>query len=119
MRPATTLRHLTPHRPGRWQPGGAPATAADPPLQQNPGSGQPRPRTPPAGPGDGAWPPGSPQGERDGNRGGVVNDLADQGETGRRRVYGSYKLPRLAALKDRWDPEHVVHRNHHIRPHRR
>ena len=45
-----------------------------------------------------------------------VNDLADQGETGRRRVYGSYKLPRLVALKDRWNPEHVVHRNHHIRP---
>jgi RibD C-terminal domain len=62
-------------------------------------------------------PPGSPQGEPDGNRGGVdVNDLADQSETGRRRVYGSYKLPRLVALKDRWDPEHVVHRNHHIRP---
>jgi hypothetical protein len=36
------------------------------------------------------------------DRGGVdVNDLADQSETGRRRVYGSYKLPRLAALKDR------------------
>ena len=54
MRPATTLRHLTPIGQADGSPAAAPATAADPPLQQNPGSEQPRPRTPPAGPGDGA-----------------------------------------------------------------
>jgi MFS transporter, DHA2 family, multidrug resistance protein len=51
----TTLRHLTPIGQAESSPAAAPATAADPPLQQNPGSEQPRPRTPPAGPGDGAW----------------------------------------------------------------
>jgi hypothetical protein len=55
MRPATTLRHLTPIGQADGSPAAAPATAADPPLQQSPGSEQPRPRTPPAGPGDGAW----------------------------------------------------------------
>ena len=55
MRPSTTLRHLTPIGQADGSPAAASATAADPPLQQNPGSEHPRPRTPPAGPGDGAW----------------------------------------------------------------
>ncbi len=32
-----------------------------------------------------------------------VNDLTDEGETGIQRAYGSDKLARLAALKDRYD----------------
>ena len=43
MRPATTLRHLTPIGQADGSPAAAPATAADPPLQQNPGSEQPGP----------------------------------------------------------------------------
>jgi FAD/FMN-containing dehydrogenase len=45
-----------------------------------------------------------------------VNDLADEGEAGIRRAYRPDKLDRLAALKDRYDPGNVFHRNHNIRP---
>lgn len=45
-----------------------------------------------------------------------VNALADEGEAGIERAYGSEKLARLAALKERYDPEKVVHLNHNIRP---
>jgi FAD/FMN-containing dehydrogenase len=46
-----------------------------------------------------------------------VNDLADEGEAGIRRAYDPDKLGRLAALKDRYDPENIFHLNHNIRPH--
>ncbi len=46
-----------------------------------------------------------------------VNDLTDEGEAGIRRAYGADKLARLARLKDRYDPENLLHLNHNIRPH--
>jgi FAD/FMN-containing dehydrogenase len=45
-----------------------------------------------------------------------VNALGDEGETGLRRAYGADKMARLAALKDRYDPENIFHLNHNIRP---
>jgi hypothetical protein len=43
-----------------------------------------------------------------------VNDLADEGGAGVRRTYGPRKLARLAALKQRHDPENRIHLNHNI-----
>jgi FAD/FMN-containing dehydrogenase len=45
-----------------------------------------------------------------------VNALGDEGQTGIQRAYGADKLTRLAALKDRYDPDNVFHLNHNIRP---
>jgi FAD/FMN-containing dehydrogenase len=45
-----------------------------------------------------------------------VNALGDEEEEGVQRAYGADKLARLAALKDRSDPENVFHLNHNIRP---
>ena len=43
-----------------------------------------------------------------------VNDLTDEGENGVRRAYGAGQIARLAALKDRYDPDNVFHLNHNI-----
>jgi FAD/FMN-containing dehydrogenase len=48
--------------------------------------------------------------------GAYVNALADQGTSGMRRAYGDEKLPRLAAVKRRYDPENVFHLNQNIPP---
>jgi len=48
--------------------------------------------------------------------GSYVNALSDEGEAGVRRAYTVDKLARLAALKDRYDPDNVFHLNHNIRP---
>jgi FAD/FMN-containing dehydrogenase len=45
-----------------------------------------------------------------------VNVLGDEGEEGVRRAYRPDKLVRLAALKQRYDPENIFHLNHNIRP---
>jgi FAD/FMN-containing dehydrogenase len=45
-----------------------------------------------------------------------VNTITDEGEAGVRRAYSEQKLLRLAALKDRYDPDNVFHLNHNIRP---
>src|SRR5207302_1466321 len=45
-----------------------------------------------------------------------VNTLTDEGEGGVRRAYRGDKLARLTALKDRYDPGNVFHRNQNIRP---
>jgi FAD/FMN-containing dehydrogenase len=45
-----------------------------------------------------------------------VNDLTDEGRAGIHRAYGPGTLARLVALKDRYDPGNLFHRNHNIRP---
>lgn len=48
--------------------------------------------------------------------GAYVNTAADDGHSGTQRVYGGDKLARLTALKDRYDPENIFHRNANIPP---
>jgi FAD/FMN-containing dehydrogenase len=48
--------------------------------------------------------------------GAYVNALAEEGTSGMRRAYGDEKLPRLAAVKRRYDPENVFHLNQNIAP---
>ena len=45
-----------------------------------------------------------------------VNALSDDGQGGVRRAYSAPTLARLTALKDRYDPGNVFHRNHNIQP---
>jgi FAD/FMN-containing dehydrogenase len=45
-----------------------------------------------------------------------INALTDEGQAGIQLAYGTDKLARLAALKDRYDPENVFHLNHNVRP---
>jgi FAD/FMN-containing dehydrogenase len=47
---------------------------------------------------------------------GVFNDLPDDRADGAGRVHDPGKLAQLVALKDRYDPRNVFHRNHNIRP---
>ena len=45
-----------------------------------------------------------------------VNALSDDGQGGVQRAYSAPTLARLTALKDRYDPGNVFHRNHNIQP---
>jgi FAD/FMN-containing dehydrogenase len=45
-----------------------------------------------------------------------VNTADDEGQAGTRRAYSEAKLARLTALKDRYDPANVFHRNTNIKP---
>jgi FAD/FMN-containing dehydrogenase len=46
--------------------------------------------------------------------GAYVNNVTDEEAVG--RAYGADQLTRLAAIKDRYDPDNVFHLNHNIRP---
>jgi FAD/FMN-containing dehydrogenase len=50
------------------------------------------------------------------SRGVYVNDLGADASERVREVYGPTKFERLAALKDRWDPDNVFHLNANIAP---
>ena len=50
--------------------------------------------------------------------GAYVNDLGVDADERVREVYGSTKLERLAALKDRWDPDNTFHLNANSAPRR-
>jgi Berberine and berberine like len=45
-----------------------------------------------------------------------VNFLGDEGHTRIRAAYGEEKYVRLQAVKRRWDPENVFHRNQNVTP---
>jgi FAD/FMN-containing dehydrogenase len=45
-----------------------------------------------------------------------VNFLGDEGQTRVRAAYGKGKYARLQAIKRRWDPDNVFHRNQNIAP---
>lgn len=48
--------------------------------------------------------------------GGYIHTVDEDGQAGTRRAYSAEKLARLTALKDRYDPENVFHRNANIAP---
>ena len=48
--------------------------------------------------------------------GAYVNVLSDEGQDGVRRAYPAAKLARLTELKDRYDPDNVLHLNPNIPP---
>jgi FAD/FMN-containing dehydrogenase len=48
--------------------------------------------------------------------GAYVNVLSDEGQAGVRRAYPEAKLARLTELKDRYDPDNVLHLNQNIVP---
>jgi FAD/FMN-containing dehydrogenase len=48
--------------------------------------------------------------------GGYVHAVADEGQAGTQRAYSEEKLRRLTALKDKYDPENVFHRNTNVQP---
>ena len=48
--------------------------------------------------------------------GAYVNVLSDEGQEGIRRAYPPAKLARLTELKDRYDPDNVLHLNQNILP---
>lgn len=45
-----------------------------------------------------------------------VNALSDEGDAGVKLAYPPETLARLTALKDRYDPDNVFHRNHNVAP---
>ena len=45
-----------------------------------------------------------------------MNDLGADSDERVREVYGSTKLERLVAVKDRWDPGNTFHLNANVAP---
>lgn len=45
-----------------------------------------------------------------------INNLGEDSPERIAEAYGAEKLERLVAMKDRWDPDNVFHRNANIKP---
>ena len=63
-----------------------------------------------------AWVSSLHEALRGDGRGAYVNFLSDEGEERVREAYPGATWDRLAAIKERYDPDNLFHRNQNIRP---